>query len=31
MEMLMPILPEIVGSDVSNPWLASGRAPAWWA
>jgi len=29
MEMLMPILPEIVGSDVSNPWLASGRAPAW--
>ncbi|MFL6248238.1 MAG: radical SAM protein [Thermoanaerobaculia bacterium] len=31
MEMLMPILPEIVGSDVSNPWLGSGRAPAWWA
>lgn len=30
MEMLMPILPEIVGSDVSNRWLASGRA-AWWA
>jgi hypothetical protein len=30
MEMLMPILPEIVGSDVPNPWLASGHGPTWW-
>jgi MoaA/NifB/PqqE/SkfB family radical SAM enzyme len=30
MEMLMPILPEIVGSNVSNAWLGSGRTPEWW-
>lgn len=29
MEMLMPILPEIVESNGANPWLGSGRLPEW--
>jgi MoaA/NifB/PqqE/SkfB family radical SAM enzyme len=30
LDMLMPILPEIVASDDANPWLKTGHAPVWW-